>query len=75
MWCKKLQAGSCGARKWLSSPRYNGEAWGRICDGSGWFRDTDEGKRIVKLRHWLSKKEVQKEFSLNVFYDQTTIHL
>lgn len=31
------------------------------CDGSGWFRDTDEGRRIRQLTHWLSKKEQQLE--------------
>lgn len=29
------------------------------CDGSGWFRDTDEGRRIRHLRGWFEKSHQQ----------------
>jgi hypothetical protein len=31
------------------------------CDGSGWFRDTDEGRRIKSVKAWLEGKDFTQE--------------
>lgn len=38
------------------------------CDGSGWFRDTDEGRRIRQVKHWLNgevKPQPRFQFARN----------
>lgn len=52
MWCKSFQrvhVGRCPQGKLLRCEELGAES----CDSSGWFRDTQNGKRVQYLKAWL----------------------